>query len=98
MVTNYQGGHIGQSDYSIKNQQLDIDGNVVGKGLEQTMSERLRDSSDRENFSAYLYARRAGKSDKNFFSKMLDNFFYRIKHRRIIKKQMNNWWFSRKVA
>lgn len=98
MVTNYQGGHIGQSDYSIKNQQLDIDGNVVGKGLEQIMSDNLGAAFDRESFSAYLYARRAGKSDKNFFSKMLDNFFYRIKHRRIIKKQMNNWWFSRKVA
>ena len=98
MVTNYQGGHIGQSDYSIKNQQLDIDGNVVGKGLEQIMSDNLGEAFDRESFSAYLYARRAGKSDKNFFSKMLDNFFYRIKHRRIIKKQMNNWWFSRKVA
>lgn len=59
MVTNYQGGHIGQSEYSIKNQQLDIDGNVVGKGLEQIISDNLGAAFDRENFSAYLYARRA---------------------------------------
>ena len=75
MVTNYQGGHIGQSDYSIKNQQLDIDGNVVGKGLEQIMSDNLGAAFDRESFSAYLYARRAGKSDKNFFQKCLTIFF-----------------------
>ena len=75
MVTNYQGGHIGQSDYSIKNQQLDIDGNVVGKGLEQIMSDNLGAAFDRESFSAYLYARRAGKSDKIFFQKCLTIFF-----------------------
>ena len=75
MVTNYQGGHIGQSDYSIKNQQLDIDGNVVGKGLEQIMSDNLGAAFDRESFSAYLYAHRAGKSDKNFFQKCLTIFF-----------------------
>ena len=65
MVENYSGGHIGQSEYSLLHEQLDLDGNVIGPGLRKIYNDNLKTAFDRENIDSYLVAARA----KEYFAK-----------------------------
>ena len=58
LARNYAGGSVGQVNYSLTVNQIDLDGRVVGKSLRSILRDNLKTAYDKENIDAYLMCRR----------------------------------------
>ena len=59
LARNYAGGSVGQVNYSLTVNQIDLDGRIVGKSLRSILRDNLKTVYDKENIDAYLMCRRA---------------------------------------
>lgn len=58
LARNYAGGSVGQVNYSLTVNQIDLDGRVVGKSLRSILRDNLKTAYDKDNIDAYLMCRR----------------------------------------
>ena len=58
LARNYAGGSVGQVNYSLTVNQIDLDGRIVGKSLRSILRDNLKTAYDKENIDAYLMCRR----------------------------------------
>lgn len=58
LARNYAGGSVGQVNYSLTVNQIDLDGRIVGKSLRSILRDNLKSAYDKENIDAYLMCRR----------------------------------------
>ena len=58
LARNYAGGSVGQVNYSLTVNQIDLDGRIVGKSLRAILRDNLKTAYDKENIDAYLMCRR----------------------------------------
>ena len=58
LARNYAGGSVGQVNYSLTVDQIDLDGRVVGKSLRSILRDNLKTAYDKDNIDAYLMCRR----------------------------------------
>lgn len=58
LARNYAGGSVGQVNYSLTVNQIDLDGRVVGKSLRAILRDNLKTTYDKDNIDAYLMCRR----------------------------------------
>ncbi len=53
LARNYAGGSVGQVNYSLTVNQIDLDGRIVGKSLRSILRDNLKSAYDKENIDAY---------------------------------------------
>lgn len=58
LARNYAGGSVGQVNYSLTVNQIDLDGRIVGKSLRSILRDNLKTAYDKDNIDAYLMCRR----------------------------------------